>query len=230
MQHTWEAVMNMNFSHIPLSTHENDVWVMWPTQIKRCPSWDSCVGREFSPLMPNDFYRCKSLLPPAHTVATSGTIFPSVKRNYCGNMWKMHSIQGLLLVAGSHGGSVSPGSGICSLVCALSILLGRFPSWRSPCLADLGSILLPSVVVQWFHIKHGCFPLCIKSYNFPCWCHCGCNSLQKQISLRNVTIEVSVWFVYVGHVGNDRFPGLNENLRWKREQTHWRQANEKLDK
>ncbi|XP_077200985.1 dedicator of cytokinesis protein 8 isoform X3 [Paroedura picta] len=30
--------------------------------------------------------------------------------------------------------------------------------------------------------------------------------------------------------GNDRFPGLNENLRWKREQTHWRQANERLDK
>ncbi|XP_024108331.3 dedicator of cytokinesis protein 8 isoform X3 [Pongo abelii] len=30
--------------------------------------------------------------------------------------------------------------------------------------------------------------------------------------------------------GNDRFPGLNENLRWKKEQTHWRQANEKLDK
>jgi hypothetical protein len=31
-------------------------------------------------------------------------------------------------------------------------------------------------------------------------------------------------------VGNDRFPGLNENLRWRKEQTHWRQANEKLDK
>uniref|UniRef100_A0A2K6SKA5 Dedicator of cytokinesis 8 n=1 Tax=Saimiri boliviensis boliviensis TaxID=39432 RepID=A0A2K6SKA5_SAIBB len=30
--------------------------------------------------------------------------------------------------------------------------------------------------------------------------------------------------------GNDRFPGLNENLRWKKEQTQWRQANEKLDK
>ncbi|XP_060266896.1 dedicator of cytokinesis protein 8 isoform X6 [Ovis aries] len=30
--------------------------------------------------------------------------------------------------------------------------------------------------------------------------------------------------------GNDRFPGLNENLRWRKEQTHWRQANEKLDK
>ncbi|KAM5183160.1 dedicator of cytokinesis protein 8 isoform 3-T4 [Callospermophilus lateralis] len=30
--------------------------------------------------------------------------------------------------------------------------------------------------------------------------------------------------------GNDRFPGLNENLRWKKEQTHWRQANEKSDK
>ncbi|XP_008101523.2 dedicator of cytokinesis protein 8 isoform X1 [Anolis carolinensis] len=31
-------------------------------------------------------------------------------------------------------------------------------------------------------------------------------------------------------VGNERFPGLNENLRWKKEQTHWRQANERLDK
>ncbi|XP_069084743.1 dedicator of cytokinesis protein 8 isoform X1 [Pleurodeles waltl] len=30
--------------------------------------------------------------------------------------------------------------------------------------------------------------------------------------------------------GNDRFAGLNENLRWKKEQTQWRQANEKLDK
>ncbi|XP_036917609.1 dedicator of cytokinesis protein 8 isoform X1 [Sturnira hondurensis] len=30
--------------------------------------------------------------------------------------------------------------------------------------------------------------------------------------------------------GNDRFSCLNENLRWKKEQTHWRQANEKLDK
>uniref|UniRef100_A0A2K5DFD9 Dedicator of cytokinesis 8 n=1 Tax=Aotus nancymaae TaxID=37293 RepID=A0A2K5DFD9_AOTNA len=30
--------------------------------------------------------------------------------------------------------------------------------------------------------------------------------------------------------GNDRFPGLNENLRWKKEQKVWRQANEKLDK
>ncbi|XP_077004454.1 dedicator of cytokinesis protein 8 isoform X3 [Tamandua tetradactyla] len=30
--------------------------------------------------------------------------------------------------------------------------------------------------------------------------------------------------------GNDRFPGLNENLRWRKEQTHWRQATEKLDK
>ncbi|XP_023577660.1 dedicator of cytokinesis protein 8 isoform X1 [Octodon degus] len=30
--------------------------------------------------------------------------------------------------------------------------------------------------------------------------------------------------------GNDRFPGLNENLRWRKEQTHWRQTNEKLDK
>uniref|UniRef100_A0A8C4LRK6 Dedicator of cytokinesis 8 n=1 Tax=Equus asinus asinus TaxID=83772 RepID=A0A8C4LRK6_EQUAS len=27
-----------------------------------------------------------------------------------------------------------------------------------------------------------------------------------------------------------RTPGLNENLRWRKEQTHWRQANEKLDK
>uniref|UniRef100_A0A8D0GMJ9 Dedicator of cytokinesis 8 n=1 Tax=Sphenodon punctatus TaxID=8508 RepID=A0A8D0GMJ9_SPHPU len=31
-------------------------------------------------------------------------------------------------------------------------------------------------------------------------------------------------------VGNDRFPGLSENLRWRKEQTHWRQANERLDK
>uniref|UniRef100_A0A8C6W216 Dedicator of cytokinesis 8 n=2 Tax=Nannospalax galili TaxID=1026970 RepID=A0A8C6W216_NANGA len=30
--------------------------------------------------------------------------------------------------------------------------------------------------------------------------------------------------------GNDRFPGLNENLRWRKEQTHLWQANEKLDK
>ncbi|XP_006881388.1 PREDICTED: dedicator of cytokinesis protein 8 isoform X1 [Elephantulus edwardii] len=30
--------------------------------------------------------------------------------------------------------------------------------------------------------------------------------------------------------GNDRFPGLSENLRWKKDQTHWRQANDKLDK
>ncbi|KAJ6669596.1 hypothetical protein lerEdw1_000145 [Lerista edwardsae] len=30
--------------------------------------------------------------------------------------------------------------------------------------------------------------------------------------------------------GNDRFPGLSENLRWRKEQTQWRQANEKLDK
>ncbi|XP_063106362.1 dedicator of cytokinesis protein 8 isoform X2 [Cavia porcellus] len=30
--------------------------------------------------------------------------------------------------------------------------------------------------------------------------------------------------------GNDRFQGLNENLRWRKEQTHWRQTNEKLDK
>ncbi|GAB1302291.1 Dedicator of cytokinesis protein 8 [Apodemus speciosus] len=30
--------------------------------------------------------------------------------------------------------------------------------------------------------------------------------------------------------GTDRFPGLNENLRWRKEQTQWRQANEKLDK
>ncbi|XP_050800210.1 dedicator of cytokinesis protein 8 isoform X1 [Gopherus flavomarginatus] len=30
--------------------------------------------------------------------------------------------------------------------------------------------------------------------------------------------------------GNDRFPGLNENLRWRKEQTQWRQANERLDK
>ncbi|KAF3815975.1 hypothetical protein GH733_016080, partial [Mirounga leonina] len=30
--------------------------------------------------------------------------------------------------------------------------------------------------------------------------------------------------------GNDRFPGLSENLRWRKEQTHWRQANEKQDK
>ncbi|KGL80696.1 Dedicator of cytokinesis protein 8, partial [Tinamus guttatus] len=30
--------------------------------------------------------------------------------------------------------------------------------------------------------------------------------------------------------GNDRSVGLNENLRWRKEQTHWRQANEKQDK
>lgn len=30
--------------------------------------------------------------------------------------------------------------------------------------------------------------------------------------------------------GTDRFPGINENLRWRKEQTQWRQANEKLDK
>ncbi|ERE77343.1 dedicator of cytokinesis protein 8 [Cricetulus griseus] len=30
--------------------------------------------------------------------------------------------------------------------------------------------------------------------------------------------------------GNDRFTGLNENLRWRKEQTQWRQANEKMDK
>ncbi|XP_075064688.1 dedicator of cytokinesis protein 8 isoform X2 [Mixophyes fleayi] len=29
--------------------------------------------------------------------------------------------------------------------------------------------------------------------------------------------------------GNDRFAGLNENLRWRKEQTHWRQANERLN-
>ncbi|XP_068092049.1 dedicator of cytokinesis protein 8 isoform X2 [Hyperolius riggenbachi] len=28
--------------------------------------------------------------------------------------------------------------------------------------------------------------------------------------------------------GNDKFSGLNENLRWRKEQTHWRQANERL--
>ncbi|NWI11369.1 DOCK8 protein, partial [Crypturellus soui] len=30
--------------------------------------------------------------------------------------------------------------------------------------------------------------------------------------------------------GNDRSAGLNENLRWRKEQTQWRQANEKQDK
>ncbi|XP_034266183.1 dedicator of cytokinesis protein 8 isoform X2 [Pantherophis guttatus] len=30
--------------------------------------------------------------------------------------------------------------------------------------------------------------------------------------------------------GNDRFPGSNENLRWRKEQTQWRQANETQDK
>ncbi|NWY01652.1 DOCK8 protein, partial [Nothoprocta ornata] len=30
--------------------------------------------------------------------------------------------------------------------------------------------------------------------------------------------------------GNDRSAGLNENLRWRKEQTHWRQANERQDK
>ncbi|NXG40960.1 DOCK8 protein, partial [Psilopogon haemacephalus] len=30
--------------------------------------------------------------------------------------------------------------------------------------------------------------------------------------------------------GNDRSVGLNENLRWRKEQTHWRQANERQDK
>ncbi|XP_053555956.1 dedicator of cytokinesis protein 8 [Bombina bombina] len=29
--------------------------------------------------------------------------------------------------------------------------------------------------------------------------------------------------------GNDRFSGLNENLRWRKEQTQWRQANEQLN-
>ncbi|KAG8455210.1 hypothetical protein GDO86_001415 [Hymenochirus boettgeri] len=29
--------------------------------------------------------------------------------------------------------------------------------------------------------------------------------------------------------GNERFAGLNENLRWRKEQTQWRQANEKLN-
>ncbi|KAM8960557.1 dedicator of cytokinesis protein 8 [Pelodytes ibericus] len=29
--------------------------------------------------------------------------------------------------------------------------------------------------------------------------------------------------------GNDRFAGLNENLRWKKDQTQWRQANERLN-
>nr|DBA28085.1 TPA: hypothetical protein GDO54_008494 [Pyxicephalus adspersus] len=29
--------------------------------------------------------------------------------------------------------------------------------------------------------------------------------------------------------GNDKFAGLNENLRWRKEQTHWRQANERLN-
>ncbi|NXL85452.1 DOCK8 protein, partial [Alectura lathami] len=30
--------------------------------------------------------------------------------------------------------------------------------------------------------------------------------------------------------GNDRSAGLSENLRWRKEQTHWRQANERQDK
>ncbi|NXO05322.1 DOCK8 protein, partial [Rhinopomastus cyanomelas] len=30
--------------------------------------------------------------------------------------------------------------------------------------------------------------------------------------------------------GNERSVGLNENLRWRKEQTHWRQANERQDK
>ncbi|XP_030322741.1 dedicator of cytokinesis protein 8 [Calypte anna] len=30
--------------------------------------------------------------------------------------------------------------------------------------------------------------------------------------------------------GNDRSAGINENLRWRKEQTHWRQANERQDK
>ncbi|KAM9330687.1 dedicator of cytokinesis protein 8 [Gastrophryne carolinensis] len=29
--------------------------------------------------------------------------------------------------------------------------------------------------------------------------------------------------------GNDKFAGLNDNLRWRKEQTHWRQANERLN-
>ncbi|PIO29497.1 hypothetical protein AB205_0115890 [Aquarana catesbeiana] len=29
--------------------------------------------------------------------------------------------------------------------------------------------------------------------------------------------------------GNDKYAGLNENLRWRKEQTHWRQANERLN-
>uniref|UniRef100_A0A663FIS2 Dedicator of cytokinesis 8 n=1 Tax=Aquila chrysaetos chrysaetos TaxID=223781 RepID=A0A663FIS2_AQUCH len=36
--------------------------------------------------------------------------------------------------------------------------------------------------------------------------------------------------IYVALLGNDRSAGLNENLRWRKEQTHWRQANERQDK
>jgi len=36
--------------------------------------------------------------------------------------------------------------------------------------------------------------------------------------------------MYVALSGNDRSAGLNENLRWRKEQTEWRQANERQDK
>uniref|UniRef100_A0A8C3TBM3 Dedicator of cytokinesis 8 n=1 Tax=Chelydra serpentina TaxID=8475 RepID=A0A8C3TBM3_CHESE len=111
--------------------------------------------------------------------------------------------------------TLSPDTTRNLLICFLWIMKNAEQSLIQKWIADLPSMQLNRILDLLF-ICVSCFEYKILLYHL--------------ISKSSSPLCALILLTYVALLGNDRFPGLNENLRWRKEQTQWRQANERLDK
>uniref|UniRef100_A0A674JHA9 Dedicator of cytokinesis 8 n=1 Tax=Terrapene triunguis TaxID=2587831 RepID=A0A674JHA9_9SAUR len=111
--------------------------------------------------------------------------------------------------------TLSPDTTRNLLICFLWIMKNAEQSLIRKWIADLPSMQLNRILDLLF-ICVSCFEYKILLYDL--------------ISKSRSPLCALILLTYVALLGNDRFPGLNENLRWRKEQTQWRQANERLDK
>uniref|UniRef100_A0A452HAP2 Dedicator of cytokinesis 8 n=1 Tax=Gopherus agassizii TaxID=38772 RepID=A0A452HAP2_9SAUR len=120
--------------------------------------------------------------------------------------------------------TLSPDTTRNLLICFLWIMKNAEQSLIRKWIADLPSMQLNRILDLLF-ICVSCFEYKVCGTFHRCFI-----LLYDLISKSRSPLCTLILLTYVALLGNDRFPGLNENLRWRKEQTQWRQANERLDK
>ncbi|NXU04743.1 DOCK8 protein, partial [Buphagus erythrorhynchus] len=160
---------------------------------------------------------------PEEEQESSGAINQNVALAIAGSQFNIRN-SGLPLVSLPYRQSATLGPDTTRnlLICFLWIMKNADQSLIQKWIADLPSMQLNRILDLLF--------ICVSCFEYKGKQSSDKVSTQALQKSRDVSPFVLISLTYIALLGNDRSAGVNENLRWRKEQTQWRQANERQDK